>query len=87
MKTNKKNNEALRHSKRPLHREGGRGGGGHYINDFCFFPSVRTLFNHGSSSISTGTEQIHEYPWVPEVFSRVLRSSAAEMFRIPPFFY
>ena len=64
--------------------EGGKGG--HYIDDFCFHPSVRTLFNHGSSSMSTGTEQIHEYSSVPEVFSRVLRSSAAEMFRVPPFF-
>ena len=39
MKTNKKNDEALRHSKRPLHR--GRGG----------------------EAMSTGAEQIHEYPW------------------------
>ena len=58
MKTNKKNDEAFRHSKRPLHR--GRGGGG---------------------AMSTGAEQIHEYPWITEVFARVRRSSAAEKFR------
>ena len=34
-----------------------------------------------AGAMSTGAEQIHEYPWVPEVFARVRRSSAAEMFR------
>ena len=55
MKTNKKNDEALRHSKRPLHR--GRGGG----------------------AMSTGAEQIHEYPWITEVSARVRRSSSGKV--------
>ena len=56
MKTNKKNDEALRHSKRPLHR--GRGGGG---------------------AMSTGGEQIHEYPWITEVSARGRRSSSGKV--------
>ena len=85
MKTSKKNDEALRHSKRPLHRVGGRGRGGHYIDDFCS-PKCPYIIQpcHGSSSMSTGAKQIHEYPWVSQIFSPVRRSSAAEMFRSRP---